>query len=167
MRKLVLCVLVILAVTVSIFTFFFSSPKYQIGDNIIEGKYLDTAYEAFINSGGCPEFEFKSELATVDVNNEFAIWIASTETDEFMLVKMSLKKGQYCSLDDFTIIKITDCNIYKLEREFTLGKDKSLQYTIIPYNKFKKEENTSIKTNNFIYNNKSFVFVYKIVDNSY
>ena len=65
MRKYILCILVIFATIAGIFTLFFSSPKYQIGDNIIEGKYLDTAYEAFIDSVGCLEYELNKELATI------------------------------------------------------------------------------------------------------
>ena len=42
MRKYVLLTIAVLAVIAGILGFFFSSPKYQIGDNIIEGKYLDT-----------------------------------------------------------------------------------------------------------------------------
>ncbi len=163
MRKYILCILVIFATIAGIFTLFFSSPKYQIGDNIIEGKYLDTAYEAFIDSGGCPEYELNKELATIIVNDNFAVWIASTKTEEFMLVKMSLKNEQFCSLDDFAIITITNCNIPELEREFTLGEERLLQYTIIPASDFKNEEN--IKTKNFIFENKSYVFAYKIIDN--
>ena len=49
MRKYVLLIIAVLAVIAGILGFFFSSPKYQIGDNIIEGKYLDTAYEAFVD----------------------------------------------------------------------------------------------------------------------
>ena len=42
MRKYVLLTIAVLAVIAGILGFFFSSPKYQISDNIIEGKYLDT-----------------------------------------------------------------------------------------------------------------------------
>ena len=164
MRKYVLLIIAVLAVIVGVLGFFFSSPKYQIGDEIIEGKYLDTAYEAFMDSGGFPEFEFENDLATIDIDDNFAIWIASTKTDEFMLVKMSIKDGKYCSLDDFTIIKIKDCNTSKLERENTLGGEKLLQYSIIPSADYKTEEN--VKTESFIYKNKPFVFAYKIVDNN-
>ncbi len=164
MRKYVLLIIAVLAVIVGILGFFFSSPKYQIGDNIIEGKYLDTAYEAFVDSDGCPEYEFENDLATIDINNNFAIWIASTKTREFMLVKMSIKDGKYCSLDDFTIIKIKDCNTSKLERENTLGDKKLLQYSIVPSVDYKAMKN--VKTENFIYKNKPFVFAYRIVDNN-
>lgn len=162
MRKYVLLTIAVLAVIAGILGFFFSSPKYQISDNIIEGKYLDTAYEAFVDSGGFPEYEFESDLATIDINNSFAVWIASTKTNEFMLVKMSIKDGKYCSLDDFTIIKIKNCNTSKLERENTLGDKKLLKYSIIPSADYEPIEN--VKTENFIYKNKSFVFAYKIVD---
>ena len=80
-----------------------------------------------------------------------------------MLVKMSLNNELFCSLDDFAIITITNCNIPELEREFTLGEERLLQYTIIPASDFKNEEN--IKTKNFIFENKSYVFAYKIIDN--
>lgn len=163
MRKYIAIVLVILAMVAGVLTFCFSSPKYQIGDNIIEGKYLNTAYDAFMNSGGCPEYEVYEELATIPITKNYAIWITSTKTDEFMLVKMSLKNGKYCSLDDFTIIKITDCNISELEREFTLGKEKLLQYTICPTSDFKQKKD--IVNEGFLYKDMSFVFAYKIVDN--
>lgn len=65
----------------------FSSSKYQVGDYIYEGKYFDTAYDAFVDSGGCSEYELGEELATIKVTNDFAVWIASTKTHEFMLVK--------------------------------------------------------------------------------
>lgn len=162
MRKYVSIILVILAVTVGVFTFFFSSSKNQIGDYILEGDYFNTAYDAFIKSGGCSEYEFSKELATVKVTNNFAIWITNTKTNEFMLVKMSLKNGQYCSLDDFIIIKTTDYSISQLEREFSLGEEKSLLFTICPSSDFKEEE--SIKTASFDFKNKSFVFAYKVVD---
>lgn len=162
MRKYIAIVLVILAMVAGVLTFLFSSPRYQIGDYIFEGKYLDTAYDAFIGSGGCPEYELDEELATITVTNNFAVWITSTKTDEFMLVKMSLKNGQYCSLDSFKIIKIADCNISELEKEFTLGEEKLLLFTICPSSEFKKED---VITERFFYKNKSFVFAYKIVDN--
>lgn len=165
MRKYVFCVLVILAVIAGIFEFLFSSPRYQILDDIIVGTYFDTAYEAYLDSDGCSEFEVDEELATIDINNDFAVWITSTKTNEFMLLKMRLKNGQYCSLNNCTIIKIKDCNISELEREFTLGKEKLLQYTILPSSDFQKGNDSSIKTNNFIYNDKSYVLAYKIVDN--
>lgn len=165
MRKYVAIILAVLAVIVGVLTFYFSSPKYQIGDDIIVGEYVSTAYDAFINSGGCPEYEVDEELATIPITNNYAIWIASTKTNEFMLVKMSLKNSKYCSLDDFAIIKITDCNISELERDFTLGKEKLLQYTICPTSDFKQKK--SIAKESFLYKDKSFVFAYKIVDNSY
>ena len=162
MRKYIAVVLVCLAIIAGVFTLLFSSPKYQIGDEIFVGKYCDTAYEAFIDSGGCPEYDFKEELATVNINNSFAVWISSTKTDEFMLVKMRTEDGKYCSLDDFTIIKIKDCNNSALEREFTLGEEKLLLYTICPFSDLKSEKNVNI--NNFICKNCSFVFAYKIID---
>jgi hypothetical protein len=164
MRKYVAVVLFCLAIISGVFTLLFSSPKYQIGDKILVGRYCDTAYEAFIDSDGCPECEFKEDIATVNVNNDFAVWISSTKDKELMLVKMKMKEGKYCSLDDFTIIKIKDCNSSKFEREFTLGEEKLLLYTICPSSDFKNED---VRTEKFIYNNKSFIFAYKIVHNSY
>lgn len=162
MRKYVAIILGVLAVIVGVLTFYFSSPKYQIGDDIIVGEYVNTAYDAYINSGGCHEYELGEELATIPVTNNYAIWIASTKINEFMLVKMSTKNGKYCSLDDFTIIKIKDCNTPKLEREITLGEEKLLQYTIFPTSDFKNKKD--IVTEEFNYKNKSYVFAYKITD---
>ena len=163
MRKYVLLIIVILAVIAGIWSFFFSPPKYQIGDKIFVGRYVDTAYEAFMDSDDVDEGEFEKDLATIDITNSFAIWIASTKTDEFMLVKMSIKDGKYCSLDDYSIIKIKDCNVPDLDMENTLGDKKLLQFTIIPSSDYREMEN--VKTEEFIYRNKSFVFAYRIVDN--
>ena len=165
MRKYISIVLVILAVIAGVYSFFFSSPRYQILDDIIVGTYFDTAYEAYLDSDGCSGFEVDEELATIDINNDFAVWIASTKTNEFIVLKMRLKNGQYCSLGNYIITKIKDCNSPELEREFTLGEEKWLHFTILPSSDFQKGEN--IKTKSFIFKNKSFVFAYRIVDNPY
>lgn len=161
MRKKILILLVVLTLIAGVLSLLFSSSKYQVGDYIYEGKYFDTAYDAFVDSGGCSEYELDEELATIKVTNDFAVWIASTKTHEFMLVKMSLKNNQYCSLDDYYIISITNCNDPELVRSFTLGESGSLLYTICSPT---ESSNNDAMTESFYYKGKKYLFLYEIID---
>lgn len=162
MRKYILAGLVLVGVIVGVLTLAFSSISYKDGDIEYNSKYYDSAYDAYENDDPYPLSEIENELATIVVNENNAIWIVSTDNDEFIFVKMSVKNNQYCSLGRYTVDEISNCHSSELDTEYTLGKKDILKFTVLPYSEFKHKDDKSIKLEKFDYNNQTYVFAYKI-----
>ena len=64
---------------------------------------------------------------------------------------------------DYAVIKVSNCNDPRLNEENTLGRNDIIKYTVLPYNKFNKKSDLSIKMQKFDYNNQTYVFAYRIV----
>lgn len=162
-KKWIPIVLPLIAIIMVVLLYFFYPSRYQVGDTIYEGKYFDSAYDAYNDDDTYPYSEIEEDLATININENYAMWIASTDHNEFITAKMSVKNNQYCSLGAYSASKISDCHSTKLEADDTLGDKDMLYSTILPYDEFKNKNDKSIKIEKFNYKNTTYVYAYKVV----
>ena len=162
-KRIIIGLFLFIIVIIWIIFYCFYPSKDQVGDEINSGKYFDSAYDAYKDDDVYPYSKIEKELATININERFAMWIASTNHNEFIFAKMSLQNNQYCSLCDYAVIKVSNCNDPRLNEENTLGRNDIIKYTVLPYNKFNKKSDLSIKMQKFDYNNQTYVFAYRIV----
>lgn len=122
-KRIIIGLFLFIIVIIWIIFYCFYPSKDQVGDEIYSGKYFDSAYDAYKDDDVYPYSKIEKELATININERFAMWIASTNHNEFIFAKMSLQNNQYCSLCDYAVIKVSNCNDPRLNEENTLGRN--------------------------------------------
>jgi hypothetical protein len=136
----------------------------QIGDKVISDTYYDTAYEAY-NNDDC-DFNIKGEITTININSNYAYWIAYTTDKMLVTAKMAKQDGKYFSLGDagFSSEKTLANNQAKLEDSDTLGDD-TINYIIVSKDKYENSDlpKGNYHTDTFEFNKTSYVFVYEVV----
>lgn len=172
-KKGLMSLLIIIVVLVLAFLFI-PAGKLQIGNNIIYGDYYDTAYDAYLHN---EEFAvIKKEIATVDVTDNCAVWIAETDENEMLVSLMDIKDGKYCSFGnaycyEYDTSDFKSTNI-SLDSDFQARND-IIKWEIVPesvYEKSNLKDNAQcsavkIKAQDVDGNEVDSLFVYQVEDN--
>lgn len=172
-KKGLISLLIIIAVLVLAFLFI-PAGKLQIGNNIIYGDYYDTAYDAYLHND--EPVDIKKEIATVEVTDNYAVWLANTDTNELFVSLMDIKDGKYCSFGNFYCYGY-DTSDFKstnisLDSDFQAEND-IIKWEIVPesvYEKSNLKDNAQcyavkIKAQDVEGNEVDSLFVYQVEDN--
>lgn len=166
-----LIALIVIVVVLILAFLLIPAGKLQIGNNIVYGDYYDTAYDAYLHND--EYVEIKKEIATVEVTDNCAVWLAETDTNEMFVSLMDIKDGKYCSFgnaccyaydtSDFKSTNISLDSDFEVEEEI-------IKWEIVPesvYEKSNLKDNAQcsvvkIKAKDVKGNEVDSLFVYQI-----
>ena len=137
-KKGLISLIIIIAVLVLAFLFI-PAGKLQIGNNVIYGDYYDTAYDAYLHND--ESVVIKKEIATVDVTDNCAVWLAETDENEMYVSLMDIKDGKYCILGNayfyhYDTSDFKSANI-SLDSDFQ-AKNDIIKWDILPESVYEK-----------------------------
>lgn len=137
-KKGLISLIIIIAVLVLAFLFI-PAGKLQIGNNVIYGDYYDTAYDAYLHND--ESVVIKKEIATVDVTDNCAVWLAETDENEMYVSLMDIKDGKYCSFGNaycyhYDTSDFKSANI-SLDSDFQ-AKNDIIKWDILPESVYEK-----------------------------